>query len=265
MFAQFKRTALLLSVASPLLVACSSNTSPGPDQLIYHNDAGPRITAGEKFAKDAEARGKSRLNSNSQTSPGLARSNNGVSETSGIQGNSEANTGFVPRSNSSFSNAPLTRSDAWSQFQGMGMMLLFTSILNGSIFERGEKIIDNTKSLFSSITGDEEENEDEKEKTNETSESTQQPKREVQVLAANPEAKPVVIELGDSVLTLTPKASLASEDSLESKPVALETGELVLETVALDKEVECLAQQALGTSSMSDVEKILKTAEETHL
>ncbi|MGA0164692.1 MAG: hypothetical protein ACO3LE_10695, partial [Bdellovibrionota bacterium] len=236
-----------------------SNTSPGPEQLIYHNDAGPRITAGEKFAKDAEARGKSRLNSNSQTSPGLARSNNGVSETSGIQGNSEANTGFVPRSNSSFSNAPVTRSDAWSQFQGMGMMLLFTSILNGSIFERGEKIVDNTKSLFSSITGDAEE------KTNETSESTQQPKQEVQVLAASPEAKPVVIELGDSVLTLTPKASLASEDSLESKPVALETDALVLETVALDKEVECLAHQAMGTSSMSDVEKILKTAEETHL
>lgn len=259
MFAQLKRTALLLTVASPLLVACSSNTSPGPDQTIYYDDAGPRIKAGEKFAKDAEARGKSRLNSNSQTSPGLARSNHGVSETSGIQGNSEANTGFVPRANSPYAGAPLTRSDAWSQFQGMGMMLLFTSILNGSIFERGEKIVDNTKSLISSITGEEEENK------NETSEPTQQPKREVQALAASSEAKPVVIELENSVLTLTPKASLASEDSPEPKSVALETDALVLETNALDEEVECLAKQAMGTSSMSDVEKILNTAEKSHL
>jgi len=258
MFAQFKRTALLLSVASPLLVACSSNTSPGPDQLIYHNDAGPRITAGEKFAKDAEARGKSRLNSNSQTSPGLARSNNGVSETSGIQGNSEANTGFVPRANSPYAGAPLTRSDAWSQFQGMGMMLLFASVLNGSIFEKGEKIIDNTKSLVGSITGEEKES---------SSGSVSSPRAEISTFSATSvDSEPSSVDAEAPRLVLTSANSEADRIVFFKNSSASEEkqdGGAKLAPPRIDEAVECLIANAHQAAELSGLNVIFETATES--
>lgn len=254
MFAQFKRTALLLSVASPLLVACSSNTSPGPDQLIYHNDAGPRITAGEKLAKDAEARGKSRANSNS----GLSSSPAGNSQNSGIQGNSEANTGFVPRPNSSFSGAPLTRSDAWSQFQGMGMMLLLTSVLNGSIFEKGEKIIDNTKSLVGSISGEEKEN---------PSRSVESPRAEIPTLSATSvDSRPSAVDAEAPRLVLTSANSDTDRVVILKNPSASkekqdEGGELA--PPRIDEDVECLIANAHQAAELTGLNVIFEKAEES--
>lgn len=253
MFAQLKRTALLLIVASPLLVACSSNTAPASDQLIYRNDAGPRIAAGEKFAKDAEARGKSRRTSNS----GLSSSNSGNSQTSGIQGNSEANTGFVPRANSPYAGAPLTRSDAWSQFQGMGMMLLLTSVLNGSIFEKGENIIDNTKSLVGSIAGQEKET---------FSESVDSPRAEISTLSATSvDSKPSAGDTEPPILVLKSGNSVADGVVILKNPPASEEeqddkGQLV--PPQIDEDVECLIQNAHQAAELSGLHVIFERAEE---
>ncbi|MGA0162699.1 MAG: hypothetical protein ACO3LE_00415 [Bdellovibrionota bacterium] len=254
MFAQFKRTALLLIVASPLLVACSSNTVPASDQTIYRSDAGPRITAGEKFAKDAESRGKSRANSNS----GLPSSNSGNSQNSGIQGNSEANTGFVPRANSPYAGAPLTRSDAWSQFQGMGMMLLFASVLNGSIFEKGEKIIDNTKSLVGSITGEEKES---------SSGSVSSPRAEISTFSATSvDSEPSSVDAEAPRLVLTSANSEADRIVFFKNSSASEEkqdGGAKLAPPRIDEDVECLIANAHQAAELSGLNVIFETATES--